>query len=57
METMKMQRQMLKHSEGRKYIPVDARGEPIWNEAKNGEFCVLLVKIDKGRGLQEFGPA
>ncbi|KXG46317.1 uncharacterized protein PGRI_051730 [Penicillium griseofulvum] len=55
--SMEKLRQMLKHPEIRKLIPVDARGEPIWDEAKHGEFCVLVVKIDKGRGLEEFGPA
>jgi hypothetical protein len=38
-----------------KYIKVDARGEPIWDDRINGEFTVIVVKIDKGNGLKEFG--
>lgn len=41
--------------EARKYIPVDEKGEPIWREEVNGEFVVIVMKIDKGRGLNEFG--
>jgi hypothetical protein len=53
-ESMKLKRELLKMPEARSYIPVDEKGEPIWNEEINGEF-VVLVKIDKGRGLKEFG--
>ncbi|KAK4539929.1 hypothetical protein LTR36_009971 [Oleoguttula mirabilis] len=54
--SMAMKREMLvKLSDARAYIPVDARGELVWSEAEHGEFAVLVVKIDKGRGLQEFG--
>jgi hypothetical protein len=45
----------LKLPEARKYIPVDRAGEPIWNEEVNGELALTIVKIDKGRGLKEFG--
>ncbi|KAJ5365649.1 hypothetical protein N7517_008535 [Penicillium concentricum] len=56
-ESMEKLRQMLKHPEIRKLIPVDARGKPIWDETKHGEFCVLVVKIDQECGLEEFSPA
>lgn len=52
---MELKREMLKPPEGRKYIPVDAHGEPVRDEAKDGEFVVLVVKIYKRRGLEEFG--
>jgi len=55
MISMKMMRKMLNFPGGRNYIPVDARGQNVWDEVKNGEFVVLVVKIDKGRGLQAFG--
>lgn len=55
MKSMDLMREMRKNPRMRPFIPVDAHGEPIWDEAKNGEFCVIVVKIDKGRGLQEFG--
>ena len=54
--SLELKRQLLKRSkEARKVIPVDERGEPVWNEAKNGQFTVLVVKIDKEKGLEEFG--
>jgi len=52
---MDMKRAMLKQPEARKYIPVDARGEPVWDEKKNGQFVVLVVRINKGDGLTEYG--
>ena len=54
-KSLDMKRAMLKLPDGKKYIPVDDRGEPIWDEAKNGQFALIVVKIDKGEGLQEFG--
>lgn len=36
-------------------IKVDALGEPIWDESINGEFVVIVVKVDNGDGLNEFG--
>ena len=50
-KSLQMKRAMLKHPEGKKYIPVDNRGEPIWNEAKNGQFALIVVRIDKSEGL------
>jgi hypothetical protein len=52
-ESMKLKREMLKHAEGRRIIPGDAQSEPVWDEAKNGQFVVLVVKINKGDGLTE----
>lgn len=52
---MKLQRQMLKVPEAREFIPVDSQGEPVWDDAINGQFTLIVVKIDKDRGLQEFG--
>jgi hypothetical protein len=49
----KIKRAILKLPEGRKYIPVDAQGVPVWDEAKNGQFVVIVVKIHKGDGLTE----
>lgn len=54
-ESLKMKREMLKNPEARKYIPVDENGEPIWDEKKHGEFALIVVKIDKDEGLEEFG--
>lgn len=53
---MKIKREMLKMPEARAYIPVDARGQPLWDEKKNGQFALVVVKIDKADGLKEFGP-
>lgn len=53
--SMAMKRKMLEQPEGRKYIPADENGEPIWDEKKNGQFVVLVVKINKGDGLTEYG--
>jgi hypothetical protein len=44
-----------KVQEARGLIPVDEKGEPVFDEKVNGEFAVLVVKIDKGDGLREFG--
>ena len=55
-ESLKLKREMLKMPGGRQYIPVDQNSEPVWDEEKNGEFALVVVKIDKERGLQEFGP-
>lgn len=46
-ESMKLKREMLKTEMGRRYIPTDASGEPVWDEAVNGEFVVLVEKIPK----------
>lgn len=54
-EDMKVKREMLKHPEARSVIPVDSRGEPVWDDAKNGQFVLIVVRIDKYQGLQEFG--
>ena len=54
-KSLGVKRELLKNSEARPYIPVDARGEPVWDEEKNGEFVVIVVRTDKGRGLSEFG--
>ncbi len=51
---MKIKRKMMKTPEGRGYIPVDGRGNPVWDEAVNGEFTMLVVKINKGNGLTEY---
>jgi hypothetical protein len=52
---MDMKRAMLKEPEASKSIPVDARGEPIWDEKKNGQWVVMVHKINKGDGLTEYG--
>lgn len=54
-QSLKLKREMLKMPEARNYIPVDSKGDIIWDEEKNGRFSVLVVKIDKGDGLREFG--
>lgn len=33
-------------------VEVDARGAPIWNEQKHGEFVVIATRIDKHTGLE-----
>jgi hypothetical protein len=56
-QSMNLKRAMLKeHPEGRQYIPVDADGEPVWDEAVHGQYAMLVVKINKGDGLTEYGP-
>jgi len=50
---LKMKRELLK-TEARPYIKTDARGEPLWDESIDGEFVVLVVKINKGDGLTEY---
>ena len=52
---MKIKQLMLEKAEVRQYIKVDGRGIPIWDEAVNGEFTMLVVKINKGDGLMEYG--
>jgi hypothetical protein len=54
-DSLRMKREMLKHPESRPYIPVDKHGEPIWDEKINGQYTVLVVKINKGDGLTEYG--
>lgn len=54
-ESLKLKREMLKMPEARTYIPVDKHGEPVWDEKINGEFALIVAKIDKGNGLTEFG--
>lgn len=53
--SMKLKREALKQAVGRQYIKVDGRGEPIWDEEMNGEFAELVVRINKGDGLTEYG--
>ncbi|KAF2134011.1 hypothetical protein P153DRAFT_427887 [Dothidotthia symphoricarpi CBS 119687] len=53
--SMDLKRAMLKSAEGRKVIPVDDDGEPLWDDAVNGQFVVLVDKINKGDGLTEYG--
>lgn len=52
---IQLKRELLKTPEGRQHVRVDRRGEPVWDEAVNGEFVVLVVKTNKGDGLTEFG--
>ncbi|KAI0841455.1 hypothetical protein F5Y06DRAFT_259540 [Hypoxylon sp. FL0890] len=53
--SLELKRELMKTDEGKKAIPVDQHGNIIWDEEKNGQFVVLVVKIDKGDGYQEFG--
>lgn len=53
--SLKIKRQMLRRPEGRATIPVDKDGEPVWDEKIHGEFAFIVVKIDKEKGLTEFG--
>ncbi|KAI4869399.1 hypothetical protein F4820DRAFT_407288 [Hypoxylon rubiginosum] len=53
--SLELKRKMRKTEEGRRLIPVDRHGNIIWDEEKNGQFVVIVVKIDKGDGYQEFG--
>ncbi|KIV83578.1 hypothetical protein PV11_05594 [Exophiala sideris] len=54
--SLKLKRELLRTPEGRTYVKTNARGEPLWDESINGEFVVLVVKINKGDGLTEYGP-
>lgn len=51
-KSLETKREMLKHGEAGKYIPVNRKGEPIWDEKKNGQFDLIVVKIDKEDGLR-----
>ncbi|KAK4945778.1 hypothetical protein LTR10_015126 [Elasticomyces elasticus] len=51
-----LKRELLRTPEGRTYVKTNTRGEPLWDESINGEFVVLVVKINKGDGLTEYGP-
>ncbi|KAF2103749.1 hypothetical protein NA57DRAFT_50618 [Rhizodiscina lignyota] len=53
--SLQVKRQLMKNPEARRYIPTNANGDIVWDEEKNGQFAVLVVKIDKGDGLREFG--
>jgi hypothetical protein len=56
-QSMELKRAMLKeYPEGRQYIPIDAYGEPVWDEKVHGQYAVLVVEINKGDGLTEYGP-
>ncbi|KAF7196030.1 hypothetical protein HII31_02656 [Pseudocercospora fuligena] len=52
---LKFKQTLLEHPDAKKYIPTDDNGEIIWNEEKNGQFAVMVHKIDKQDGLTEFG--
>lgn len=54
-ESLKVKRELMRVPEARAYIPLDEKGQIIWDEEKNGQFAVLVVKIGKGEVLQEFG--
>ncbi|KXT00968.1 hypothetical protein AC578_8207 [Pseudocercospora eumusae] len=54
---LKFKKTLLEHPDAKKYIPTDENGEIIWDEAKNGQFAVMVHKIDKQDGLMEFGEA
>ncbi|KAI6085164.1 hypothetical protein F4821DRAFT_241296 [Hypoxylon rubiginosum] len=56
-QSLFLKRKISKTEEGRKLIPVDKHGNVIWDEERNGQFAVIVVKIDKGDGYQEFGGA
>ena len=53
-ESLKLKREMLKVPGARAYIPVDSAGQPVWDESLHHEFAVIVVRIDKGAGLNEF---
>ncbi|KAF2451690.1 hypothetical protein P171DRAFT_515658 [Karstenula rhodostoma CBS 690.94] len=56
-KSLDLKRAMLKADpEARKIIPVDAEGEPVWDEKVHGEYAVLVVKISKADGVTEYGP-
>jgi hypothetical protein len=52
---LEVKRELLKTTEGRTNIKTNARGEPLWDDDVHGEFVVLVVKINKGDGLTEYG--
>ncbi|KIK67560.1 hypothetical protein GYMLUDRAFT_257417 [Collybiopsis luxurians FD-317 M1] len=53
--SLKLKREMLRNEKTRAHIRVDAHGEPIYSEEIGGQFALIVVKIDKGSGLTEFG--
>ncbi|KAF2177599.1 hypothetical protein K469DRAFT_696522 [Zopfia rhizophila CBS 207.26] len=36
-----------------KFIPIDEQGKPFWKEHEDGEYPVIVVKIDKSSGFEE----
>ena len=52
-KSMALKCAMLQHPEARKYIPVDSKGEPVWDESINGRYVVIVAKLKKGSGLEE----
>jgi hypothetical protein len=48
---------MLKVPEAKAYIRVDSAGQIVWNDKTDDEFAVIVVRIDKGAGLNEFNTA
>ncbi|CAJ2504290.1 Uu.00g116840.m01.CDS01 [Anthostomella pinea] len=55
-KSLKMTRTMRQQiAEARALIPVDGNGDVVWDEAKNDQYAMLVVRIDKGDGLREFG--
>ncbi|KAL5417182.1 hypothetical protein PMIN06_000922 [Paraphaeosphaeria minitans] len=55
-KSLDLKRAMLESDpEARKVIPVDSKGEPVWDEEVHGEYAVLVVKISKADGVTEYG--
>jgi len=52
-DSLEMMRSMLQQPETRNYVRVDSQGEPVWDEAVNGRYAVLVTKLKKGGGLEE----
>ncbi|OAG09879.1 uncharacterized protein CC84DRAFT_1213256 [Paraphaeosphaeria sporulosa] len=55
-KSLELKRAMLKSDpEAQKVIPVDSKGEPVWDEKIHGEYVVQVVKVSKEDGVTEYG--
>ncbi|KAF2671467.1 hypothetical protein BT63DRAFT_453862 [Microthyrium microscopicum] len=53
---MDLKRRQLKWPSGKDTVQVDERGDPIWDEAVDGQFALQIYLIDKDDGSSEYGP-
>ena len=53
--SLKLKQEILKTGDGSRYVKVEARGNPVWDEASHEEFTLLVVKINRGNGMTAYG--
>lgn len=55
MNSMKMLRVLVERSKGTEHegtVRTDARGEPLWDEEINGQYCAILTRLHKGTDIE-----